>query len=58
MRHGFNVVKVNVGNFDRNLDLTKRFGNPVENGIPAAVLVSPDKRIDRHPPVLSVMPGK
>ncbi len=45
MSHDFNVVKVNVGNFDCNLDLTKRFGNPVENGIPAAVLVSADNKI-------------
>lgn len=41
MARSFNVVKVNVGNFDRNLDVAGRFGHPVENGIPAAVMLSP-----------------
>ena len=37
----FEVVKVDVGNFDRNLDLAARSGNPIARGIPAAVIVSP-----------------
>jgi protein disulfide-isomerase len=37
----FEVVKVDVGNFDRNLDLAARFGNPIAKGIPAAVVLSP-----------------
>ncbi len=37
----FEVVKVDVGNFDRNLDLSARFGNPIAKGIPAAVVLSP-----------------
>lgn len=45
MANDFNVVKVNVGNFDHNLDLAKRFGDPIGNGIPAAVLVSPGLKI-------------
>ena len=43
--HAFKVVKVDVGNFDRNLDLTARYGNPTAKGIPAAVVVSPDNQI-------------
>ncbi len=37
----FVVVKINVGNFDRNLDLADRYGNPIRRGIPAAVIVTP-----------------
>ncbi|PPV05592.1 hypothetical protein XBLMG947_3272 [Xanthomonas bromi] len=37
----FVVVKVDVGNFDRNLDISQRYGDPIQNGIPAAVVVSP-----------------
>jgi thioredoxin 1 len=37
----FKVVKVDVGNFDRNLDLAARYGNPIKQGIPAAVVLSP-----------------
>ena len=36
----FSVVKVDVGNFDRNLDIAKRYGNPISRGIPAIVVVS------------------
>lgn len=41
MASSFNVVKVNVGNFDRNLDIDRQYGDPIGNGIPAAVLLSP-----------------
>lgn len=41
----FNLVKVNVGNFDRNLDLAATYGNPIRSGIPAAVVVSQDNKI-------------
>lgn len=41
----FNVVKVDVGNFDRNLDVAERFGNPARQGIPAAVVVSPANEV-------------
>ena len=41
----FKVVKVNVGNFDTNLDITGRYGDPIKNGIPAAVILSPDNEV-------------
>jgi thioredoxin 1 len=37
----FVVVKINVGNFNKNLDLAKRYGNPIQRGIPAAVVITP-----------------
>jgi len=41
----FVVVKVDVGNFDRNLGLATRYGNPIKTGIPAAVVLSPGNQV-------------
>lgn len=41
----FLVVKVDVGNFNRNVDLSARYGNPTKNGIPAAVVLSPSSQV-------------
>lgn len=35
----FDVVKIDVGNFDKNLDLAQRYGNPIRKGIPAVVVL-------------------
>lgn len=37
----FVVMKVDVGRFDKNLSLNERLGNPIQNGIPSLVVVSP-----------------
>lgn len=39
---GFVVVKVSVGNRDRNLDLMEEYGMSVQSGIPAVVILEPD----------------
>ena len=39
------VVKIDVGNFDKNLDLAKRYGNPIQKGIPAAVVLTPGDQV-------------
>lgn len=41
----FQVVKVDVGRFDRNLELAKQYGNPTRMGIPAVVVLTADNRI-------------
>ena len=41
----FVLVKVDVGNFDRNLDVAARYGNPIKRGIPAAVVLSPNNQV-------------
>ncbi len=41
----FVVVKVNVGQFDKNLDLANSYGNPIKKGIPAAVVLKPDNTV-------------
>ena len=45
LAQSFKVVKVDVGEFDRNLDVAEAYGNPIRKGIPAVVVVSPDNRI-------------
>jgi thioredoxin 1 len=41
----FDVVKIDVGNFDKNLELAKRYGNPIEKGIPAIVVLAADDHV-------------
>jgi len=41
----FRLVKVDVGNFDRNRLIDLTYGNPTQFGLPAAVVVSPDNTI-------------
>lgn len=45
MAREFKVVKIDVGNFNKNLDIASAYGNPVKKGIPAAVVVSPDNQV-------------
>lgn len=37
----FVMMKVDVGRFDKNLSLNEKLGNPIQNGIPSLVVVSP-----------------
>ena len=41
----FKVVKVNVGRFDRNVDIAQSYGVPLKNGIPAVVVLSPTNQV-------------
>ena len=41
----FKFVKVDVGHFDHNVDVSTAYGNATKKGIPSAVIVSPDNRI-------------
>ncbi|HEY5101997.1 MAG TPA: thioredoxin family protein [Steroidobacteraceae bacterium] len=41
----FVVVKIDVGNFDKNSDVVKRYGYPTAKGIPAAVVLTPRDKI-------------
>ena len=54
MKHGvsaallsrdFKVVKVNVGRFDKNLDVAKSYEVPLAKGIPAVVILSPRNEV-------------
>lgn len=41
----FVVVKIDVGNFDKNIDLSDRYGTPISKGIPAVVVVGADDKV-------------
>lgn len=45
MAREFEVVKVDVGRFDRNLDVAKTYGDPIRHGIPAAVVLSAGQQV-------------
>ena len=38
----FIIVKVDVGRFDKNVDVADRYGVPLKKGIPAVAVLSPD----------------
>lgn len=37
----FHVVRVYIGQFDTNLDVARKYGNVIEGGVPAAVVLAP-----------------
>jgi thioredoxin 1 len=41
----FDVVKIDVGNFDKNLELAHRYGNPIAKGIPAVVVLGAGNQV-------------
>jgi len=41
----FRLLKIDVGNFDKNLDIAAAYGNPIKKGIPAAVVLSPNNEV-------------
>lgn len=41
----FKVVKVDVGRFDRNVDIAATYGVPLKKGIPAVAVLSPHGRL-------------
>lgn len=41
----FVIVKIDVGRFDRNIELAQSLGNPIRKGIPAAALLTPERHV-------------
>lgn len=41
----FKVVKVDVGRFDRNVDIAERYQVPLKKGIPAVAVLSPQGQL-------------
>ena len=37
----FHVVKIDIGEWNRNLDVSKEYGDPIKKGVPAVVVLSP-----------------
>ena len=45
MARDFQVVNVSVGRWDKNLDVAKSYGVPLEKGIPAVAIVSSHNKV-------------
>ncbi len=45
LEENFRVVSIDVGYWDKNLDISEKYGNPIENGIPAVVVLAPNGEI-------------
>jgi thioredoxin 1 len=41
----FKIVKVNVGRFDKNVDIANSYGVPLSKGIPAVAIISPKNEV-------------
>jgi thioredoxin 1 len=41
----FKIVKVNVGHFDKNLEVAKTYGVPLQKGIPAVAIISTNNQV-------------
>lgn len=41
----FKIVKVDVGHFDKNVDVAESYGVPLKKGIPAVAIVSPKNQV-------------
>ncbi len=41
----FHVIHINVGNYDANLDLAKKYEIPLEKGVPSLAILDPDGKL-------------
>ena len=44
----FIIIKVNIGNFDKNLHIADRFGLQIKQGIPAIVIVNKNETVSAY----------
>lgn len=45
LSHEFEIVKVDIGRMDKNVDLAKDYGVPLKKGIPAVAIISPKNEV-------------
>lgn len=45
LRDHYHLVRVEVGRFDHNLDIVRKYGMPIEGGVPAIVVLAPSGQI-------------
>ncbi len=45
LQENYHVVRIDVGMWDKNLDVAQKYGNPIENGIPAVVVLAQNGQI-------------
>jgi thioredoxin 1 len=45
LNQNFELVDVNIGRYDKNVDLAKSYGIPLEKGVPALVVLAPSGKV-------------
>ncbi len=45
LNQNFELVDVNIGRYDKNVDVAKRYGIPLEKGVPALVVLAPSGKV-------------
>ena len=45
VNENYHVVHVNVGDYDKNLDLAKKYDIPLEKGVPSLAILDPDGKL-------------
>jgi thioredoxin 1 len=45
LEENFELVDVNIGRYDVNTDIADRYGIPLQKGVPALVILSPDGKV-------------
>jgi thiol:disulfide interchange protein len=45
LNENFELVNVNIGRYDKNLDVAKSYGIPLEKGVPALVVLAPSGKV-------------
>jgi thiol:disulfide interchange protein len=45
LAENYHVVRIDIGMGDKNLDVSQKYGNPIEKGIPAVVVLTPNGEI-------------
>jgi len=45
IKQHYKVVKVDVGRFDRNVDIAQAYGVPLKSGIPAVAVLAQDGKV-------------
>ncbi|HKP75489.1 MAG TPA: thioredoxin family protein [Longimicrobiaceae bacterium] len=45
LRDHYHLVRVEIGQFDHNLEIVRKYGMPIEGGVPAIVVLAPSGQI-------------
>ena len=45
LTENYHVVRIDVGQWDKNLDISQKYGSPIDKGIPAVVVLAPNGEI-------------
>ncbi|HEX2993609.1 MAG TPA: thioredoxin family protein [Anaerolineales bacterium] len=45
LEENFRMVRIDVGYWDKNLDISGQYGNPIASGIPAVVVLAPNGEV-------------